>query len=206
MALRMVLRALAPPATRGPKPPRTARPARFSAGRRRPHPARRSPGRLHPMTTPSAVRSTRRGVPPANHVWPATVESVVPARDEVVRFARSVGASRRTLDDIKLATSEACTNAVLHAYAPEHSDTPTFLVSFESLDGEIVVQVRDHGSGLAPRPNSSGLGLGLALIAEVARAVAITTAGGGGTQLRMCFSIDAAAKGLPNPASRCLSW
>ena len=157
------------------------------------------------MTTPSAVRSARRGVPPANRVWPATVESVGPARDEVVRFARAAGASPRALDDIKLATSEACTNAVLHAYAPEHSDAPTFLVSFESLAGEIVVRVRDHGSGLAPRPNSPGLGIGLALIAELARAVAITTADGGGTQLRMCFSIDAAAKDLPKQTSRCLA-
>src|SRR4051812_2724075 len=54
----MVLCALAPPATRGPQPHRTARPPRFSAGCRAPHAARGSPGRLHPMTTPSAVRST----------------------------------------------------------------------------------------------------------------------------------------------------
>jgi anti-sigma regulatory factor (Ser/Thr protein kinase) len=146
------------------------------------------------MTTPSA-----------KHVWPATVESVVPARDEVMRFARATGASRRALDDIKLATSEACTNAVLHAYAPERSDAPTFLVSFESRAGEIIVWVRDHGSGLTPTAKSPGLGIGLALISELTRAFAITTPDGGGTQLRMCFSIDAAAKDSPKLASRGIS-
>ena len=122
--------------------------------------------------------------------WPATVASVVSARDKVVRFARQAGVTARGLDDIKLAVSEACTNAVLHAYAPDSREGETFAVACRRDAAEIVVEVSDHGRGLGPRRDSPGLGLGLVVIAQLAVKLVITTPPGGGTHMRMSFGFD----------------
>jgi serine/threonine-protein kinase RsbW len=144
----------------------------------------RAPRRRAPRKSAAIVEA-----PAASGAWPAIVASVVPARDEVVGFARRVGVSSRGLDDIKLATSEACTNAVLHAYEPDR-EGQTFAISCRKVAAEVVVEVCDHGRGLGPRRDSPGLGLGLALIAQLAEKLEILTPPGGGTQLRMSFGID----------------
>jgi serine/threonine-protein kinase RsbW len=88
--------------------------------------------------------------------------------------------------DIALAVTEACTNAVLHAYPT----TPGSIeVSARELDNRLDVWVRDHGAGMAPRVDSPGLGVGLPVIAAIADSVEFGTPPDGGTEVRMRFDL-----------------
>ena len=68
--------------------------------------------------------------------------------------------------DIALAVTEACTNAVVHAY---RDSSGTISVTASHADGALTVTVRDHGTGMAPRVDTPGLGVGLPVIAAIAR-------------------------------------
>jgi anti-sigma regulatory factor (Ser/Thr protein kinase) len=125
----------------------------------------------------------------------ADVEMTLPARAENVGVVRHVlggvgdtlGIDPEILDDIRLAVSEACTNAVVHAYAGGQAGHIDVLVSCG--DDELEVVVRDHGRGMAPRADSPGLGVGLPLIASLTRALELCGTDGGGTEVRMLFSL-----------------
>src|SRR4249919_375135 len=93
--------------------------------------------------------------------------------------------------DIALAVTEACTNAVVHAY-PNGDGTIT--VTASHVDGELEVAVRDHGGGMSPRVDTPGLGVGLPVIAAIARSVVIGSPDDGGTEVRMQFALGSAAK------------
>src|SRR5690348_3696718 len=94
--------------------------------------------------------------------YPAVAEMVPAAREAVAAFARTSGASREKVDAVRLALSEALTNAVLHAY-PERPGT--MHVTAAVVSGELWVLVSDDGCGLRTGPTRPGLGMGLALIA-----------------------------------------
>ena len=95
--------------------------------------------------------------------------------------------------DIALAVTEACTNAVIHAYAGGVGDG-TINVIATHVDGSLAVTVRDHGGGMAPRVDTPGLGVGLPVIAAIAQSVEIGTPEGGGTEVRMRFALAGAAE------------
>ena len=57
--------------------------------------------------------------------------------------------------DIALAVTEACTNAVVHAY---RDSSGTISVTASHADGAPTVTVRDHGTGMAPRVDTPGSG------------------------------------------------
>lgn len=122
----------------------------------------------------------------------------------MAEFAAAAGAAGPCLDAIRLAASEAITNAVVHAY-PEPGGT--FNVSASSLPDELWLLVSDDGAGLRPRSHGRGLGLGLAVIAQLADEFQIVSRSTGGTQLQMRFKLEAAAPtrtpvaGLPEPAA-----
>ena len=50
-------------------------------------------------------------------VVPAIPDSIAVIRQTVSGICEALGADSRTIGDIKLAATEACTNVVLHAYA-----------------------------------------------------------------------------------------
>src|ERR1700684_3185523 len=116
----------------------------------------------------------------------AQPESVARARAAVARFAAEAGASRRQIDDIRLATSEAVNNSVVHAYRDQPG--PVYLTAAIVAD-ELWVLIADDGFGLQPRSDRPGLGLGLGLIAQVSDDLAIVPRAGGGTELRMRFMV-----------------
>jgi serine/threonine-protein kinase RsbW len=88
--------------------------------------------------------------------------------------------------DIALAVTEACTNAVVHAYR----DGPgTISVTATHVDGSLTVTVRDHGCGMSARVDTPGLGVGLPVIAAIAKSVEIGTPDGGGTEMCMHFAL-----------------
>jgi anti-sigma regulatory factor (Ser/Thr protein kinase) len=99
---------------------------------------------------------------------PASIGAI---RHAMARFAESVGAEAATIGRVRLAVSEAATNAVRHAYAEGSIDgeiRASARVEHEAGGPDVlVVSVSDDGPGMRPRPDSPGLGLGLPLIAQV---------------------------------------
>lgn len=97
------------------------------------------------------------------------------------------------VSDITLAVTEACANAVLHAYTNRHPGTFEVSAWIASDGGELAVVVRDHGAGMAPRVNSPGLGVGLPVMAAIADSLEIDTPPDDGTLVRMTFDLGVPA-------------
>ncbi len=121
----------------------------------------------------------------------AETDNVPLVRHALRGLLEASGVAEDRISDITLAVTEACANAVLHAY-------PGTSGQFEatadlSPAGELVVTVRDHGSGMAPRVDSPGLGVGLPVMAAIADALEIDTPEGSGTVVRMTFDVAAAS-------------
>ncbi|CAA9490362.1 MAG: hypothetical protein AVDCRST_MAG69-1306 [uncultured Solirubrobacteraceae bacterium] len=106
-------------------------------------------------------------MPSASWTAPASALSVPKLRESVGDFALKHGVPEPLLSDIRLAVSEAVTNAVLHAFRGPTSGTVSASVSLSDAEW-IEVRVTDNGSGMAPRSDSPGLGLGLPLIRHLA--------------------------------------
>jgi stage II sporulation protein AB (anti-sigma F factor) len=121
--------------------------------------------------------------------YPAVPGSVRQARDATAAFAAHAGATVRAIDAVRLAASEAVTNAVVHAYDEESG---RINVAAWPVGGELWLLVADHGHGLRPRCDRLGLGLGLGLMAQVSDSFAIANRPGGGTVLRMRFALNPA--------------
>ena len=115
--------------------------------------------------------------------FPAVPDSVPDARRLAIAWASELGAEPDQLGDIALAVSEACTNAVIHAYVGRQPGS--FRVRVERGDG-VRVLVTDWGHGMRPRHDSPGLGLGLPVIARVTTSLAVRS-GEGETTLVMAF-------------------
>jgi serine/threonine-protein kinase RsbW len=119
--------------------------------------------------------------------FPSTPPGVGAMRREVAAFARRAGMDEQGTSALRLAVSEAATNAVVHAYR----DRDGQLEVRAHVDGdELLVVVRDTGSGLAPRPDSPGLGLGMPLMATVTRRFHVESAAEG-TEVHMAFPLAA---------------
>jgi anti-sigma regulatory factor (Ser/Thr protein kinase)/putative methionine-R-sulfoxide reductase with GAF domain len=88
---------------------------------------------------------------------PADVESIPLIRRLLGRWLHEAGATQAQADDVSLATSEACANAIEHAYGPE----PGILEVSASVSpgGDALVAVRDYGSWRQPRGANRGRGL-----------------------------------------------
>ena len=102
-------------------------------------------------------------MPSASWTAPASALSVAQLRQAVVDFAYEHGVPEPCLSDIRLAVSEAVSNAVVHAFRGRADGT--VIASVTTGDSAWVeVLVTDDGTGMAPRDDSPGLGLGLPLI------------------------------------------
>jgi anti-sigma regulatory factor (Ser/Thr protein kinase) len=113
-------------------------------------------------------------------------EAVAELRDAVCQFAQSRGFHDEKVEAIKLAVSEAATNAVLHGY----SDDPGHISVVAELDesGALQVVVADTGRGMLPHRDSEGLGLGVPIMTTVADHMdIISPTNQGGTQVHMRF-------------------
>ncbi len=135
----------------------------------------------------------------------ADVELDIPARAEYVSLARlvvsSLASSRRHLaddriDDLKLAVSEACTNAI-EAYEPAGEER----VVLRWRDGQdrVEVDVQDHGPGFDPstlperpsvadplRPNYER-GLGVPLMRALVDEVEFASSAGGTSVIMILY-------------------
>jgi anti-sigma regulatory factor (Ser/Thr protein kinase) len=119
---------------------------------------------------------------------PAVPENVALVRQALGGFAEHLGIKAARIADMKIAITEACTNAVIHAYGEEGGPLDVTL----GLDpGRVVLTVRDHGHGLRPLPSISEgppFGFGLALIASLSDEFGIA-GGQHGTEVRIGFAV-----------------
>src|SRR3954449_1083154 len=117
---------------------------------------------------------------------PAVPQSVAPLRNGVAEFARAHGAGEELVMAMQLATSEAMSNAVVHAFVDRPE--PGTLTVIAGRDGATLwVLVRDDGSGMRPRPDSPGLGVGLPLMTNTADSLRLGASPDGGTEVAMRF-------------------
>ncbi len=97
---------------------------------------------------------------------PSEPGSVKRARDAVATLADRVGVPA---NDVKLAVSEAVSNAVTHAFRGR--DAGTISVEARVERDRLIVVIADDGTGMRPNVDSPGLGFGLSLITQMARDV-----------------------------------
>ena len=90
--------------------------------------------------------------------------------------------------DVRLAVTEAATNAVLHAYAESEGE---LRVTAVTRDGELAIVIADTGPGLVERHDSPGLGVGLAVMASLTARLKIVSHPRG-TAVHMAFPCPAA--------------
>jgi serine/threonine-protein kinase RsbW/stage II sporulation protein AB (anti-sigma F factor) len=119
--------------------------------------------------------------------FPSSPSGVGALRRDVAAFARRAGMDEEGLGSVRLAVSEAATNAVVHAYREEAGDGALRVRAFVDAH-ELVVVVADEGIGLAPRPDSPGLGLGMPLMASVTSRFQVVS-DGAGTEIHMAFAL-----------------
>lgn len=119
---------------------------------------------------------------------PAREAGVAVARQFVSGVANVLHLDDHSAEDLKLAATEACTNAVLHAY-PNGSVGPMELAVEPGPDDDLVVVVRDHGAGPPPESvlDDEHEGYGLSLIEAVTDELRLQRADGGGTEVQMRF-------------------
>ena len=125
---------------------------------------------------------------------PAGTAYVGIIRLAVASLARSAGFDEERVDDIRIAVSEACTNAVL-AHEEAGTQAP-ITVAWEEAADRIVVKVQDRvgtpaGEGVSPQDSqgfSSRMVMSVALLQEMADELTIEAGEGGGTTARLTFS------------------
>jgi anti-sigma regulatory factor (Ser/Thr protein kinase) len=114
---------------------------------------------------------------------PGTPRGVQMLRREMAELAKECGMDAEGVADVRLAVTEAATNAVIHAYAEAEGE---LTVRAAVGQGELAIVIGDTGPGLVERNDSPGLGLGLSLIASVAERLRIVN-DARGTQVHMAF-------------------
>ena len=134
------------------------------------------------MNIDSATQASR-----LEQSYPALPDSIPAARAAIVGLAARAGATDDQVNAVRLAASEALTNAVLHAY----DGAPGLVHVCVDADAEsLALSVADDGAGIRPRIDGFGMGLGLALIAESTQELAILKRPGGGVELQMRFALS----------------
>ena len=114
---------------------------------------------------------------------PGTPLGVGMLRREIARMAEACGMDAEGVADVRLAVTEAATNALIHAYAKTDGE---LRVTAIMRDGELAIVIGDTGPGLVHGSDSPGLGLGLAVIASVVERLKIVSQPGG-TEIHMAF-------------------
>lgn len=126
--------------------------------------------------------------------FPARAEYLILARLALAGVARARPIDDETLADLKLAVTEACGNAVRHAYAAEPG---VVRVTIDASDAAIVITVEDDGVGFAAEAATSNghddhgeSGMGLAIIRAIADELDVErTSATGGTVLTLRKSL-----------------
>ena len=124
--------------------------------------------------------------PELEATFPGTPPGVGELRRAVAEIARRAGMPETDVDAVRLAASEAASNAVIHAYRDHVGD---LRLRAHVEDGELLVVISDGGVGVAPRTDSPGLGLGLPIMAHVSERFEIVS-GPEGTEIHLAFRCE----------------
>jgi anti-sigma regulatory factor (Ser/Thr protein kinase) len=89
---------------------------------------------------------------------PAEPKTLAQVRRILRRWLRDRGANERDVAEVTIAVSEACANAIEHAYSPAPA---SFDLQASGENGEVTVTVRDSGQWRAPRGANRGRGLSI---------------------------------------------
>ena len=114
---------------------------------------------------------------------PGTPLGVRMVRRELTAIAAGCGMDADGVADVRLAVTEAATNAVMHAYAESEGE---LTVSAVARDGELAIVIGDAGAGFVEGRDSPGLGVGLSIIATVSGRLRIVS-NPDGTEIHMAF-------------------
>lgn len=116
-------------------------------------------------------------------------------RHALAGLAERLGMDEISLADLKTVVTEACMNVVVHAYAGMEPG-PLEVEAESDLEGLTVV-IRDHGSGIRPRPDVErpSLRIGLTLIAALSSSFEIKGGADKGTEIRMHLPLKAREDG-----------
>jgi len=134
--------------------------------------------------TPLARRSSE--APAVVIVAPACSDEVARIRSAIGSLGLRAGLDADRLADVALAVSEACANAVVHAYADR--EPGVLRVTADITPDGLEIVIADEGRGMSPRSDSPGLGLGLSLMASLTSALELRVGEGGGTEIWMVFA------------------
>lgn len=125
---------------------------------------------------------------------PARPENVALVRVAVGALAAQLEFTLADLEEIRVATSEAFSNAVLHAYPPEATSPHTVTVEAAISGDTLEVRVADRGVGIADvdearRPSFTTqpdrMGLGFVFMETFMDDLEVRTAPGSGTRVVM---------------------
>lgn len=129
-------------------------------------------------------------------VFPSTSENVGIARVAAAAFAAQVDLTLNDLEEIKVAVSEAISNAIIHGYADKLGDIEFTLALF---DDRLEFVVTDYGRGIADieqarRPSFTTaperMGLGFVFMESFMDELTVESAIDKGTTVRMVKKID----------------
>jgi serine/threonine-protein kinase RsbW len=114
---------------------------------------------------------------------PGTPRAVGMLRRKLAAMAKDCGMDAEGIADVRLAVTEAATNAVIHAYREADGE---LTVTAAVQNGVLAIVISDSGPGLVERHDSPGLGVGLSVIASVAERMKIISHSSG-TEIHMAF-------------------
>jgi serine/threonine-protein kinase RsbW len=117
---------------------------------------------------------------------PARAENIPLVRHALAGLAEAVEMEPSEIADLKTVVTEACMNAVVHAYPGATGPGPLEVEAWRSND-HLVITVRDFGQGIRPLADveNRSLRLGLPLIAALTESFEISGPAGRGTQVTM---------------------
>lgn len=124
---------------------------------------------------------------------PSRAEFISVARLAVAAVAARMGFNYDDIEDLKVATGEALTNAIQHAETTGEATDKDIVVVCAMQSDALIIEVRDSGSGFDPELRRQALerdelqegGLGLLLIESLMDKVDFKTKPGKGTLVRM---------------------
>ena len=137
-------------------------------------------------------------------VLPARADNVGVVRHALAGLAEALGMEPSKVADIKTLVTEACVNAVVHAYEEGEQGVIEVLASRDN--GTLELVIRDFGHGFRPRPHRAqqepSLRLGLPLIAALAHSFELRGNPGGGTEVRIALEIATPEQATEAPEAR----
>jgi anti-sigma regulatory factor (Ser/Thr protein kinase) len=135
-----------------------------------------------------------------SEVAPAAPASVSWARQLLGDFAVAAGLTGQRLEDVRLAISEAVTNAVAYAYDGAAGQIQVIAAVVED---ELWLVIADDGNGMHARPSEArGLGGGGGQVAQLSAARTLHARASGGVEVRMRFDLGPGDHGDASRAGR----